>query len=338
MTKFAYPDYHRTLLDAATHQDATRRVRCDVTHRSLLYRTGTHVYKIRRTSHTYSSLAIKEALAHEALKLGRRWAPGATQEVVPITGADGAYFLGGAGAPVDYALRLAQLADHSFVDYLVAHGKFNSAVMGRVARFLAARHAEETVEDPLTEEAGKPETFATLVEEILYQSKQYFGVALNAAMFELISRPVTHFLDHHRKEFARRQKRKRIVRVHGAFIPEHVFVKGQQVEAVAAQESPRKLRVLDAASDVAQFVNGLARLGAGESGTVFLKRYMTAAKDRDLPPILAAYQVLHAARDGLLLSEWLGEGPLEAEPAAEIRKRAEQCYAQAVEVAHTLPK
>ena len=338
MTKFAFPDYHRTMLDPATHPDATRKPKCDVTHRSLLYRTGTWIYKIRRPSHTYSSPAINEALAQEALRQGRRWAPGVDQAVVPIAGVNGVFSLGGSGSAVDYALRLAQLSDHSFVDYLVAHGKFNTAMVGRVARFLAARHAEATAPEAQAEEAGGPEAFAALIEDVLYQSKKYFGLALNAAMYELISRPVAHFLDHHRKEFSRRIKKKRIVAVHGAFVPEHVFVKTQRVEAIAAQDSPHKLRILDAASDVAQFVNGLSRLGAGEGAALFIKRYMTAAKDRDLPAILALYQVFHAARDGLQLCEWLGEGHLEADQGAALRGRAEKCFEQAVEVAHTLPK
>ncbi|NIX10218.1 MAG: hypothetical protein GWN05_01215, partial [Gammaproteobacteria bacterium] len=70
-------------------------------------------------------------------------------------------------------------------------------------------------------------------------------------------------------------------------------------------------RMLDAAHDVGQMVNSLILAEQPELAELFVKRYVTASKDRDLPRMLPLYRVLHAMREGLLRSEWLVE--LEAE-------------------------
>ena len=333
-----HPDYQKMMLDPGTHPTATRRVKYEETRFSRLYKTGSEVFKIRKTSATHASLAIKEVYAQEALQLGKRWAPSTYQAVVAITQQDGRFALGGAGAPVDYAVRMAQLPDHYFVDYLAAHNKLNPTTLGRIARFLASQHAEWPATDAQSADIGRPDYFAELVEEVFYQAKKYFGVGLTAAMYELFSRPMAHFLEHHRKVFLRRQKKNRVVQVHGAFLPQHVFVKQQDLEAISPLESPRKLRLLDAASDVAQFVNGLHLLGTAEEADAFAKRYAAAAKDRDLERILPAYQVYQAAREGVMCCEWSTELPAEDEQREKLRDDALRLFTLAVDVARTLPK
>jgi hypothetical protein len=333
-----HPDYHKMMLDPATHPTATRRVKYDETRFSHLYKTGSGVFKIRKTSATHSSLAIKEVYAQEAFQLGKRWAPTTYRAVVAITQQDGQFVLGGSGAPVDYAVRMAQLPDHYFVDYLATHEKLNPTALGRVARFLAVTHAEWPASDAQRADIGRPDYFAELVEEVFYQVKKYFGVGLTEAMYELIARPMAHFLEHHRKVFLRRQNKSRVVQVHGAFFPQHVFVKQQELEAISPLETPRKLRVLDAASDVAQFVNGLHLLGAAEEADGFAKRYAAAAKDRDLERILPAYRIYQAAREGLMCCEWSAELPAADEQRERIRDDALRLFALAVDVARTLPK
>ncbi len=338
MTRKPHPDYHKMMLDPATHPTATRRVKYNETRFSHIYKTGSEVFKIRKTSVNHASLAIKEVYAHESLQLGRRWAPSVYQAVVSINQQDGRFSLGGPGAPVDYAVRMVQLSDHFFADYLALHKKLNPTALGRVARFLAQKHAEVPATDEQSAEIGRPEHFAGLVEEVFYQAKKYFGLGLTPAMYELFTRPMAHFLEHHRKVFLRRQRKHLLVQVHGAFAPRHVYVRQQELEAIAPLESPRKLRVLDAASDVAQFANGLHLLGAAEEADVFAKRYAAAAKDRDLESILPAYQVFHAAREGLLFCEWHAQAAGDGELQEQIGGEALRMFSLAVEIARALPK
>lgn len=338
MTRKAHPGYHKMMMDPASHPAAVRRPKYEETRLSHLYKLGNEVLKVRKSSAVFANLAIKEVYAQEALALGRRWAPAVYLGVVPITENNGVFALGGNGTPVDYALRMVQLSDHQFADYLAGHGKLNPTVVSRVARFLAQKHAEEPASEQQIAEYGRPEYFAELVEEVFYQAKKYIGPALTPAMYDLMTLPMNHFLEHHRKALLRRQKKHRIVRVHGAFWPQHVYIKQQDVEAISPLEGPRKLRVLDAASDVAQFAGGLRLLGAVEEAASFAQRYAAAAKDRELETVLPAYQVYHAAREGLLNCEWLGELPEEDERRPQVADRAARWFGLAVEFARTLPK
>ena len=182
MIRKPHPEYHKVLLDPATHQTATRRVKFEETRLSLIYKTGSEVLKVRKTGPTHSSLAVKEVYAQEVLQLGRRWAPSTYLAVAPIHQQDGRYVLGGSGVAVDYAVRMVQLSDHHFADYLASHKKLNPTALGRIARFLAVKHAEFPATEEQRAEIGRPDHFAGLVEEVFYPAKRYFGVGLTPAM------------------------------------------------------------------------------------------------------------------------------------------------------------
>jgi len=88
-------------------------------------------------------------------------------------------------------------------------------------------------------ELGHPEHFRSIFEEVTYQVKKYIGQTLSEAMFEIIMRPVERFIDEGRKLFLRRQKRERIVEGHGAFVLEHVYLKGKDVLAISPLAAPQ---------------------------------------------------------------------------------------------------
>lgn len=309
MTKTHRPEYHKALLDQATYPSATRRIKFVETPTSYHYWTGTHRYKIRKTSPVYPNLAIKERYAHEALRLGRRWAPEVVEAVVPIVRrAEGGFALDGPGEPVDYAVRMVQLLDTYWLHKLVPADKITQTGWGRLARFLAEHHATAASEESAAA-AGRPEHFRALADEVFYQCKKYLGRTLTQAMLDMVTRPLYRYLDEGRKAFLRRVKKGRIVGGHGAFVPQHVYMRGTDVQAVAPLEAQRKFRVLDAASDVATMVNELERVGAHEGAELFLKRYVSASRDRELARVLPAYRALRAMRSGLVHSERMAERP-----------------------------
>jgi hypothetical protein len=338
MTKTLYPEYHKALLDQTHYPAATRRIKFEETRYSYLYKTGAHVYKIRKPGPHYSSLALKEAYVSDALRLGQRWAPDVAETSVPILRTASGYAFEGEGTTVDHALRLKQLPPHYFVNELAAAGKFSLAMVGRVARFLAERHAAHPLPDPRAAHAGRPEHFRDLFEEVAYQVKKYVGLALSEAVYDMIRRPVEHFVENERKLFLRRAKRHRIVEGHGAFVPDHVHVKGKEVLALSPLEGMSKFRELDAAADVASFCNGLHQAEAIEAEAVFVKRYVSAAKDRDLGRILPVYEVLQALRAGLELCEWRVE--LADDPARQLvlAHQAHDQFNLAVQRAREVPK
>lgn len=337
MTRKLYPEYHKALLEQTLYPSATRRIKFEETRSSYVYKTGDHVYKIAKPSAYFSSLAVKERYIAEALAHGQLWAGDCYEAMVPILSANGTFTVGGEGTAVDYALRMKQLTGHHFGDELLAAGKLNAPALGRVARFLSDMHKAHPLGTGAAE-AGRPEHFRDLFDEIGYQVKKYIGQNLSEAMFEMIARPVERFIDEGRKIFLRRTKRGRIVDGHGEFVPDRVFLKGKDVLALTPISVPNKYRHLDAANDVATFRNALHLTGAAEAEDVFLKRYMSSARDRDLPRILPAYEVFQALRAGLDYCEWRVEAGPGAPEFAGLGHKAQEQFNLALHRAREVPK
>ncbi|MFI5400721.1 MAG: hypothetical protein ACHQZQ_06695 [SAR324 cluster bacterium] len=351
MNRKANPDLHRALMNQATYPVAPRHIRYQETRCSHLFKTGAEVFKLRKSSTVYSSLAVKEVLLREALASGRRWAPQVMIGMAQVVSGGGCFRLAAmtelpdaAGAVpltpappdaqlVDYALRERQLPESPWVDQLVRAGKLTDVGIGRIARYLAQRHAEAPAED---REAGRPERIAGLAEELLTQVKRHLGGALNEPMFELIARPLQRVLPELHKIFLRRVKKGRIVHCHGAFFPEHIYVKSLDVQAISPVLSQSKYHCADAGSDVACFVNGLLLLDDARAAALFQSRYAAAAKDRDLDAVMPCYQVLMALRRGLAASEAVAEAALPDELRDGLRQAAQSHFALGVQVARAM--
>jgi uncharacterized protein len=337
MAKHAYPEFHKTLLEQSSYGAAPRRIKFEETRHSYLYRTGEQLYKVRKTSAVYASPAMKERYAQLALTLGRRWAGEVVQAVVPIVRGGGGFALGGPGEPVDYALRMAQLPDSHWLHRLLAADKITPVLLGRLARFVAERHAQDAVVEP-PQELSRAEHVGDLLDEVAYQSRKHEGHTVAQPVLEMIVRPLAHYLEETRRLLVRRARRGRIVEGHGALVCEHIYAHGSDVHALAPLEAQAKYRVLDAANDVAVLVNSLALRAAGEHAELFVKRYMTAAKDRDLPRVLPLYRILQALRGGLLRSEWAAEHPPDSAEHRELVQEAGTFYHLALEAARSLHK
>ena len=158
------------------------------------------------------------------------------------------------------------------------------------------------------------------------------------ALLDMVTHPVTRFVEDNRKLFLRRQKKGFIVECHGDFVPEHIYIRGKEAFAVFPLARQEKFRVLDAANDVATLLNEFIRRDDPDTGQLFLKRYMVCAKDREVSRLIPAYQTLQAMRSGLILSEQMSaEGLSEAERSA--RAKAAQTYFQiAVQAAREIPR
>lgn len=337
MARHAYPEFHKALLDQSLYPAAPRKIKFEETALSYLYRTGAHVYKIRKPSSVYASTAIKERYAQLALTLGRHWAPAVVEAVVPIVRTNTGFALGGPGEVVDYALRMVQLPDNYWLRRLLDAGKVTPTLMGRLARFLAERHGE-AVQPERAAEGARPDELGERLVELAYQSRKYEEVTVSQPALDMIVRPMERYLEETRRTISRRPKRGRIVDGHGDFRPQHIHVRGTDICAVAPLEAQPRIRIADAAHDVATLVNCLALGEHSELAEVFVKRYATAAKDRDLGRVLPIHRVLHALRTGLACSERLGDlAPEHPDHGCRLAE-ARGWYNLALRVARELPR
>lgn len=337
MATHTYPEFHKALLEESIYPSAKRRIKFEETRHSYLYRTGESIYMIRKSAPADSSLALKELHAREALAIGKKWAPEVYVEIVSIVKSPAGYALSQSGDVLDYALVLNQVSAHYWLHNLISQGKFTSAAVSKLARYLAAHHRDPEQGD-IPQDAGKPENLRDLSEEIFYQVKKYTHLTVSEVLVDMVARPMMRFIDDNRKLFARRQKKGMIVACHGAFVPEHIFVKGRELFAVSPLTGSRKYRSLDGINDVATLVNELQRLGCEEQRELFLKRYATNARDREMGQMLPVYQTFQAMRSGLTYSEALTEDGLEEERRSELTALAQSYFELAVQTSREIPR
>ena len=343
MAKKLFPDFYKALMDQSAYPSASKKIKYEETLLSYIFKTGEHVYKIRKDSHLYSGLAVKEIYTREAAELGNRWSPELDFQLIPLIKTASGHHLKGPGPvqdqmpgeAVDYALRINQISDAYWLKKLIDQKKINPGLIGKLARYLADKHTLQITDSSLRDE-GRPEHFLGLFEDIFYQVKKYTSITISAPMQDMISRPAYRYIEESRKLFQRRQKKGLIIDSHGAFIPEHIHIKGNEIHSIGQLDGQHKFRVLDVANDVACLINEMTLLDHHEEAVLFLKRYVAVRKDRDLSRMLPIYQILQAMRAGLLASESLTEPGMSEAEKKRLQASAQQNFNLAVVISRDL--
>src|SRR5512144_504562 len=112
------PDVIRQMLRKEFYPHPTAdRIQLLQTHVSYILLTGDYAYKVKKPVDLgfldFSTLDRRRHFCSEELRLNRRGAPGLYLGVVPVS-QDGDHFrLGGAGEPVEYAVKMRQFAQDS---------------------------------------------------------------------------------------------------------------------------------------------------------------------------------------------------------------------------------
>ncbi|MBF0350494.1 MAG: hypothetical protein HQM11_05655 [SAR324 cluster bacterium] len=327
-----YPVFHKSLMTKELYPEAKHKIQFTETRSSWLYKTGETIYKIKKTSPEYANTAVKEAYCREEFRLGKIFDPELYLDVIPICQNGEDYAYGTSGQVVEYALKTMELNERYLMSVLLEKKKITPTYISRIAKKLAIAHEQCAVSEKEAD-VGRPENFYNLFEETLYQLKRYMGSSVSQPLLDMLRHPVEKFITENRKLFMKRIKKGRILHGHGAFIPEHIYIRGQDIHFLSPQEINRKVCSLDAANDVASLSVELVQKGESALSEILIKRYIAQAKDRELLKMLPAYQSLIALRRGLDLHET----PAESEAAhVELNRLATSYFNLAVQFARTI--
>lgn len=114
------------------------------THISYVLLTGPYAYKIKKSVNLgfldFTSLEKRRFYCHEELRLNQRLAPELYEAVVAITGSVDKPVLGGAGTPIEYAVRMRQFPDDARLDLVSERGGLTVAHIDQLAHDIAAFH------------------------------------------------------------------------------------------------------------------------------------------------------------------------------------------------------
>lgn len=329
-----YPSFYKALKNKDLYPEATRKIKFLETPTSYFFITGTSYYKIKKEDPYYSSPAVTEAFLHEEMKLGQMYAGAIYQDVLPLAHQDGDYFFGQEGQVVSYALKLQQLNENHFLTALLQRQKVTASLMEQLAKHLAAVHQEHPVVGK--GDMGRPENLDDLCKDVIYQAQKYLNQTVTQPMLDLIRRPLEKFGEDQRPLFSRRMKKKRIVQGHGALLPEHIYIKEEDIHFISPQEVNRKFCLLDVANDVAYLTVELMRLKEAPWADLFIKEYVAAAKDKELLTMLPTYQTFVSLKQGVLHSERMA-GLENSERNAQ-GQMASDYFNLAVRFSRTIPK
>lgn len=115
------------------------------THISWVLLAGAYAYKIKKPVRLpfldFSTLAARRRYCEEELRLNRRTAPELYLDVVPIAPGAAGPVVGGAGEPLEYAVRMRRFADGALADAIARRGAFGGPEADAVAAALARLHA-----------------------------------------------------------------------------------------------------------------------------------------------------------------------------------------------------
>ncbi len=307
------------LADPALYAHGPARVDVVQTHISYVALAPPLVFKVKKPLDLgfldYSTLDRRRHFCEEEVRLNGRLCAGVYEAVVPITRADGRLAWGGAGAPVEYAVRMRHLDPAGFLDARLAAGTLALPDLDRVVSALAAFYRAQR---PTPEAAawGRADRLRLSTDENAAQTAGAVGALLSRPAYEALRYATGRFFDGRARLLARRRAEGRVVDGHGDLRLEHVHLTPEQVCVYDCIEFNERLRFVDVASDVAFLAMDLDMHGRPDLARRVAAQMAEALGDPGILDVLDFYKGYRATVRGKV------EGMRSAEPEVPASERA----------------
>jgi aminoglycoside phosphotransferase family enzyme len=277
------------------YPDGLNRVEIRQTHRSWVFLTDKHAWKLKKPVRTeYLDCRTPEARRRNCLRevrLNRRLADGVYLGVVPLTmDTNGDLQLHGHGKAVDWLVHMRRLPSDRMLDNLIACQAVPKEDVLKLASKLA-KFYKNAIPVPMTEAQYCKRLTADLESARCDLTTAAHGLTTDLANSVICSQ--LEFVEKNSDLLGARAREGRIVDGHGDLRPEHVCLEVQPV-IIDCLEFNRNLRILDAASELAFLALECERLGGREIGQRLLQAYIEQADDCPSNALQAFYRAYHA--------------------------------------------
>lgn len=286
------------LRDPRCYPHPSAAVRLIETHISWLLLTGEYAYKIKKPVDLgfadFSTLERRRHCCAEEVRLNRRFAPDIYLDVVPITGSSEHPRIGGAGAAIEYAVRMREFAQDDLLDNRLRDGRLDAAHVDDLADTIARFH-EHAARAPAESPYGAP---AALLDDALANfdaigARSDGGDALSARLDALRSWTLTE----HRRlatDFDRRKTDGRIRECHGDLHLGNIALIGGRITPFDCIEFNDAFRWIDVMNELAFTAMDLAARGRPDFAHRLVNRYLEANGDYAGLAVLRFYLVYRA--------------------------------------------
>jgi len=248
------PPLIRALLEPQCYPDAVKTVELVQTHISWVLLAGDFVYKIKKPLKLpfldFSTLERRHICCQDELRLNRRFAPDLYLDVVGINNTPQDPRLGGAGVPIEYAVRMRRFDEAGRLDRVCARGELTAAHLSDLANAVVAFHADTPALPPASRFGMPREVLAPALDNFHDLSRllrhEHVQGRLNAL------RAWTEAQFNHLSPLMEARKRARRVReCHGDLHLANLVLIDERVRMFDCIEFNEDLRCIDVASEIA---------------------------------------------------------------------------------------
>ncbi len=170
------PELISALMQPAVYGHAVINIQLIETHISWVILTGDFAYKIKKPVNLgfldFSTLEKRLFCCEEELRLNRRLAAEIYLDVVAITGTPAQPVLQGAGAAIEYAVRMVQFPQQAQLDNMLTQGKLHSQHIDAIAVMVANFHQRTDIA-PADSNFGDPQHVYHPVAENFSQIREH---------------------------------------------------------------------------------------------------------------------------------------------------------------------
>jgi aminoglycoside phosphotransferase family enzyme/predicted kinase len=293
-------DAHAALvaaLLAALRDKPDGEVRLIETHISSVLLAGDAAYKLKKPVDLgfldFSTLAARKRYCGLELELNRRTAPQLYLEVVPITGTAAAPRLGGAGTPIDYAVKMRRFDTEECFDRLLERGALEAPLVDGLADRVAAFHAAIDVasaDDPF----GTPQTILADAGDNFAHIERLGAPASSRAALERLRRWTDDEGAALHETFLQRKRDGFVRECHGDLHLGNVACVDGAPVLFDCIEFNEEFRWIDVMSEIAFTVMDFVDRGAPSLGWRFLNRTLESSGDYAGVAVLRFYLVYRA--------------------------------------------
>ena len=276
--------------------------------------TGRYAYKLKKPVNLgfadFSTLDLRRRYCEAELALNRRLAPELYLDVVAITGTPDRPALGGAGAPIEYAVRMREFPQDALASRALARGAFGATDVDALAALVADFHGRIEVAD-----ASGP--YGTAV-EIRTLALDNFGELLplasdDAERSELGGLRAWTEDEHarHAAAFDARRREGFVRECHGDLHLNNIAVVDGRLAIFDCIEFNDRLRWIDVMNEVAFTVMDLGDRGRPDLGSRYLGRWLEITGDYEGVALLRfyfTYRAMVRAKVRRLRAEQLARG------------------------------
>ncbi len=313
----------RALQNAALYGQVTGAISVLETHISWVILTGEFAYKIKKAVDfgflDFSTLEKRLLYCREELRLNRRFAPDLYLDVISITGTAERPALEGAGAPLEYAVKMRQFPQQGLLSTIAAGRKLESGHIDELAHLVADSHGSI---DVAAQDSGygNPDDIHHWVSENFEQIRPVLTDPLQRQQLDQV------------EAWCRREYRLRrpvmLVRLADGFVREchgdlhlgNMVMIDNRITAFDCIEFNPRLRWIDIMSEAAFVMMDIQDRGYSQLAYRFLNGYLQHSGDYAGVVMLHYYLVYRALVRAKVAVLRLGQGSIDAAGNNAIRE------------------